>query len=85
MHNQIINDDWSEYSSKKEPNTANIFICENTWEIDFLSKLIKKHHPEFKEEDIMNAIRVCCRPSEISKSREEFVECVMSNLRWSDL
>jgi hypothetical protein len=79
---KILEDDWSEYDNKKirGRQDAKDFACTEPWEVEYLLKKIKKHHPELTETAIKLAIEACCRALPAPHPRQPFVECVAKRL-----
>ena len=83
MHvSNILNDDWSSYDHKKRSQGEDViyFDCRESWEVDYLVKIIEKLYPEYDETIIRAAIARCCKMAGAPRSRESFVACVASKL-----
>jgi len=77
----ILEDDWSDYDNlKKTKVDAYFFSCNESWEVDYLVRKIKKHHPGISEQTIRSAISNCCDRDMGNNPREKFVGCVMDRL-----
>ena len=80
MPQRVLNEDWSEYDNRKKRWEDRFFFsCEESWEVDYLVKQIKKHSAS-SEQQIKDAIRSCCITVRAPRVRKVFVECVMSKL-----
>ena len=78
---RVLNEDWSEYDNRKlRWDDRHFFSCEETWEVDYLVRQIRKHYPYTSEVTIRNAIASCCRTVNAPRPRKAFVECVTSRL-----
>jgi hypothetical protein len=82
MHRRVLNEDWSEYDNRKIRDGRDLafFSCEESWEVDFLIRQIRKHKPQVSDADVKSAISYCCRSIPGNKPRNAFVECVMDRL-----
>lgn len=80
---RILNENWDDYDSRKtrELLDPKIFVCSETWEVDFLIGKIRRVYAHFSEELIKNAITACCNNAQNSRPRRDFVNCVMMRLR----
>jgi len=77
----ILGDDWSDYDNRKKVKTDRLFFsCEEDWEVDYLVRKIRKHHPGKSEEDVRRAIQACCGVVRAPRPRKDFVECVSRRL-----
>ena len=82
MPTKVLNEDWSEYDNKKKKYEDRFFFsCEESWEVDYLVKTIRKAHPQFSEQLIRSAISHCCQTVSAPRPRDKFVTCVMNRLR----
>lgn len=82
MPQKVLNEDWSEYDDRKKKHTdASFFSCEEPWEREYLTRKIRKVHPQFSEASITAAISACCLAVPAPRRRKTFVECVMRRLR----
>lgn len=80
MPQRVLNEDWSEYDNRKKKWQDRFFFsCEESWEVDYLVKQIRKHKSS-SEQQIRNAISSCCKIVPAPRPRKAFVECVMSKL-----
>ncbi|MEB0263389.1 MULTISPECIES: hypothetical protein [unclassified Mucilaginibacter] len=78
---KVLNEDWSEYDNRKKKWEDRLFFsCEESWEVDYLVRQMKKHFPYTSEQTIRNAIASCCQTVKAPRPRKEFVECVSSKL-----
>lgn len=79
---KILNENWSDYDNKKirDKRDSRYFACDETWEVDYLFKKIKKHFPFHNDTQIFNAIRSCCKTVAAPRPRTEFVKCVIEKL-----
>jgi len=79
---RILKEAWSEYDNKKikDKRDSKYFSCDETWEVDYLMKYIKKYYPFHKDFQILNAIASCCETVHGPRPRKEFVECIVSKL-----
>lgn len=77
----ILSEDWSDYDNKKKKKEdAWFFACTEDWEPEYLVNKIRKRHPEKTKDEIMDAIRLCCKSVPAPRPRDKFVECVMNRL-----
>lgn len=77
----ILEDDWSDYDNlKKKRVDDRFFSCSESWEVDYLVRKIKKHHPEILEQRIRMAVSDCCDKNMGNNPREKFIGCVMDRL-----
>lgn len=77
----ILEDDWSDYDNlKKTKVDAYFFSCNESWEVDYLVRKIKKHHPGISEQTIRSVISNCCDRDMGNNPREKFVGCIMDRL-----
>jgi len=82
MPAKVLNEDWSEYDNKKKKATdANFFACTESWEVDYLVRVIKKAYPVYSDTAIRGAISACCIQVGGNHPRDKFVACVMQRLR----
>lgn len=79
---KILSEDWSEYDNKKitDKRDSKDFSCEETWEVEYLVKFIKKHYPYHTDFQIRSAIKICCKSVPAPRPRRTFIECVVSKL-----
>lgn len=79
---KILNENWSDYDDKKirDNRDRRYFACEETWEVDYLIKKIKKCFPFHNDTQILNAIKSCCNTVSAPRPRTEFVKCVIEKL-----
>jgi hypothetical protein len=79
---KILNEDWTDYDNKKiiDKRDRRYFSCEETWEVEYLIKYIKKHYPLHADSQIRSAIKVCCNSTNAPRPRREFIDCVVSKL-----
>lgn len=82
MAHSILYEDWSDYDNRKIKESKNIskFSCEDRWEVEYLADKLKKHYPQKSHQLILEAISKCCHKAGTLYSREDFVECVTSNM-----
>jgi hypothetical protein len=82
MPRHILEEDWSEYDNRKitDKKDAGFFSCEESWEVDYLTKKIRKNINR-ADWEIRQAIADCCKSVTGNKPRKEFVECVMTKLK----
>lgn len=82
MAHPILYEDWSDYDNRKIKESKNIskFSCEDRWEVEYLADKLKKHYPQKSHQLILEAISKCCHKACTLYSREDFVECVTSNM-----
>lgn len=75
---KILNEDWSEYEERKKEREDRFFItCEEAWEVHYVIKKIRKHHPHITTEELKNAIEISCRQISVPRPRPLFVQCVL--------
>ena len=79
---KILNENWSEYDDKKirDKRDRRYFACDETWEVDYLIKKIKKYFPFHNDTQILNAIKSCCKTVSAPRPRAEFIKCVIGKL-----
>lgn len=78
----ILADDWTVYDYRKKKwggNPVN-FNCRESWEIDYLLKLVQNKFPGYNEEIIRGTIKDCCKATACPHPRESFVEYVLTKL-----
>ena len=82
MPQRVLNEDWSEYDNRKisDGRDRAFFSCEESWEVEFLVRQIRKHKPMKSDAEVKSAIAYCCRFIPGNKPRKAFVECVMDRL-----
>ncbi len=82
MPQKVLTENWSEYDNRKirDRRDANFFACTESWEVDFLVRVIRKVYPQYSEGTIRNAITSCCGIVGGNQPRKSFVECVMKRL-----
>ena len=81
MAHPVLNEDWSDYDDKKKKHDdAKYFSCEESWEVDYLVRKLKKHYPAKTEQQIKDAIASCCKTVHAPRPRHTFVDCVTSKL-----
>lgn len=79
--NNVLNEDWSDYDNRKKKREDRLFFsCEESWEVDYLVKKMKKHFANASEQAIRNAIASCCQTVKAPRPRKVFVECVSAKL-----
>ncbi len=71
----ILFDDWSDYDSKKNSNgeDAKYFAASEDWEVEYLAKKIKKHHPSMESKTIKQVIVQYCLLSGSPYPRTKFL------------
>lgn len=80
MPHRVLNEDWSDYDNRKKRYQDRFFFsCDESWEVDYLIKKIKKYKNR-SDLEIRNAIASCCKSVNSPRPRKAFVECVMSKL-----
>jgi hypothetical protein len=79
---EILADDWAvyDYRKRKWGGDPAEFNCNESWEVDYLIKLILHKFPGYNAEIIRGTIRDCCKTTGSQSLREYFVEYVMKKL-----
>ena len=79
---RVLSEDWTDYDNKKitDRRDARYFSCEESWEVEYLTRKIKKFKKDKTDLEIRQAIAYCCRIIPGNKPREQFVKCVMGRL-----
>lgn len=77
----ILEGDWQDYDDRKlrDNQDKEIFLCDETWERNFLINKIHLEYPEYAEIEIRKAVSACCEIV-LGGRREELVNCVMRRL-----
>jgi hypothetical protein len=75
-------EDWSAYDDRKTQAGRDLafFSVEESWEIEYLIRKIRKYKPDVSDGEIKAAIAYCSRSIPGHKPRKAFVECVMDRL-----
>src|SRR5437764_94757 len=73
---------WEVYNRKKvNTGTASrYFLCNDNWEIDFLTSKIKTVYPWIHEMNIREAIKKSCNDLQPKYPRKKFVSAVLKKL-----
>ncbi|ASZ11978.1 hypothetical protein CK934_13915 [Chitinophaga sp. MD30] len=81
MAHRVLNEDWSDYDNKKKKKEDRLFFsCEESWEVDYLVRKLRKYYPGKTEAQITSAIRSCCTVIRAPRPRAQFVACVIERL-----
>ena len=74
----IINDDWTDYETRKPKATERHFVnCENSWELYYLIKKIRRYHPYLSTDELKVAIMESCRQISKPRPRVLFIQAVL--------
>lgn len=81
MAHRVLTEDWSDYDNKKKKKEDRLFFsCEESWEVDYLVRKLKKYYPGKTDAQIISAIRACCNSISAPRPRDKFVACVTAKL-----
>ena len=80
---KILLEEWTAYNERKarEGSDALQFDCRAAWETEFLVKKIRQVYSHHMEDDIRNAVDMCCKHATGPRPRKDFLACVMMRLR----
>jgi hypothetical protein len=74
----IINDDWTDYEIRKGNATERNFVnCEDSWELYYLIKKIRRFYPYINTDELKMAIMDSCRQISKPRPRVLFVQSVL--------
>lgn len=56
-------DEWEDYDDRKKRGGSDHrdFACTETWEVDYLVQIIRKHHLNLSDQAVRDAIKSCCQ------------------------
>jgi len=82
MAHPILSEDWSDYDQKKirDKRDGGFVSCEESWEVEYILRKVRKYAPRKTDEQIKAAISHCCLTIKGNKPRGPFMECVMARL-----
>ncbi|MEO8403000.1 MAG: hypothetical protein ABI480_00335 [Chitinophagaceae bacterium] len=82
MPDKILTDDWSAYDDRKirDKRDSAKFSCKESWEVNYLVKIVRRHYPQHTKLQVLKAIESACNNLKTPRVRKEFVEMVMQKL-----